>query len=89
MKYIRIFVSLLFCCSTAAAQDQTPKLCADMPVYSLLDFWVGEWDVYSGEEKVGENRIHKILNGCAVMEHWTAADGGEGKSLFYVDAEGV
>ena len=53
-------------------------------MYAGLDFWIGEWDVWTGGERVGENRIEKILEGCAIMEHWKDARGGEGKSLFYV-----
>jgi hypothetical protein len=71
----------------AFAIAQSPS-CADQPYYSLLDFWVGKWDVYVGEEKVGDNRIEKILQGCAVMEHWKGSGGGEGKSLFFVDEAG-
>lgn len=70
------------------AQNQELLLCADVPVYSLLDFWVGNWDVFSGDEQVGTNRIEKTLGGCAIFEHWTDADGNEGKSLFYVDQDG-
>ena len=44
-----------------------------------LDFWVGEWDVQVGGRMAGTNRIEKILDGCAVMEFWTGADGGEGR----------
>ena len=51
--------------------------------FNKLDFWLGEWDVFVGDQRVGTNRIEKILSGCAVMEHWTAASGGHGKSLFY------
>ncbi|MDX1394923.1 MAG: hypothetical protein R3195_11040 [Gemmatimonadota bacterium] len=57
--------------------------CADTPGFSTLDFWVGEWDVLVGEEVVGANTIEKILDGCAVMEHWVDATGAEGKSLFF------
>jgi hypothetical protein len=89
MNLFRAIILLLFWSSFAVAQEPEIRKCVDVPVYGMLDFWVGEWDVYSGEEKVGANRIEKVLNGCAVVEHWTAADGGEGKSLFYVDAEGV
>ena len=88
MKIISSAVLLLVCCSNAVAETATPERCADIPVYNLLDFWVGEWAVYSGDEKVGENRIEKILSGCAVMEHWKGAGGGEGKSLFFVAANG-
>jgi hypothetical protein len=57
--------------------------CEEDAAFHKLDFWVGEWDVYAGDREVGQNRIEKILSGCAVMEHWTAVGGGEGKSLFY------
>ena len=57
--------------------------CRDDSAYAELDFWVGNWDVFVGDAKVGENRIEKILNECAVLESWTGADGGKGMSLFY------
>ncbi len=86
-KHIAMVLLLLFAASAIA--QSPPKSCADLPYYSLLDFWVGEWDVYVGEEKVGDNRIEKILQGCAVMEHWKGSGGGEGKSLFFVDEAGT
>lgn len=57
--------------------------CDDDSEYAVLDFWVGEWDVMVGGERVGTNRIEKILSGCALLEHWVGAGGGEGKSLIY------
>lgn len=75
----------------ARAQDEAPaqkKLysCNDAPGYHEMDFWLGEWVVRLGSRDVGTNRIHKMLKGCAIMEHWTAENGSEGKSLFYYDA---
>jgi hypothetical protein len=56
----------------------------DRPEYHQLDFWVGTWDVTSASgEKLGTNRIERILKGCAVQENWSESDGAEGKSLFY------
>lgn len=57
--------------------------CAETTTYSKLDFWIGTWEVLSEGEKVGDNRIEKILAGCAVLEHWTSVSGSSGKSLFY------
>lgn len=68
----------------AHAQDVPP--CEEVEGFHRLDFWVGEWDVYVGERKVGTNRIEKILDGCAIMEHWAGAEGSEGRSLFYYSA---
>jgi hypothetical protein len=50
----------------------------------VLDFWVGSWKVYEAGKEVGTNRIEKVLDGCAVVENWKDAEGGEGRSLFYV-----
>lgn len=88
MHRAAITLSLLLWGCIAAAQGQPPKRCADDPVYGLLDFWVGEWLVYSDDEQVGTNRIEKILDGCAVAEYWADVDGNEGRSLFYVDQDG-
>lgn len=63
-----------------------PPVCDDVEEFHALDFWVGEWDVFVGDRKVGENRIEKILDGCAVTETWSGAGGGEGRSLFYYSA---
>lgn len=65
---------------------QEKTACQDDPLYQMMNFWVGTWQVYDEEGKlVGNNRIEKILDQCAVMEHWQSAEGNEGKSLFYVD----
>jgi hypothetical protein len=48
--------------------------------YATLDFWLGEWDVWAEGERVGENRIEKILKGCAIVEHWRDARGGRGRA---------
>ena len=72
----------------ASGQDEPPPRCGDLDTYHALDFWVGEWDVYVGKERVGHNLVEKTLDGCAIIENWTAADGGKGKSLFFVDYDG-
>lgn len=51
------------------------------PQYRQLDFWVGEWDVYSGTQKVGESSVQLILKDCVVFENWRGLQGGDGKSL--------
>lgn len=79
---------LVLCCLPALAFAQEAETGCDDPRYALLDFWVGEWTVWSGDEQAGVNRIEKILGGCALLEHWHSAAGGEGKSLFYVDSSG-
>jgi len=86
-NYVFVFAAL-FGASGLAAEEVEPKLCADNEAYTLLDFWVGDWEVFTGDKKAGDNHIEKILNGCAVAELWRGADGGEGQSLFFVDTNG-
>ena len=85
----RIPLFLLLFAMQALAQDDPPPRCGELEIYNLLDFWVGDWDVYVGDERVGSNRIEKILSGCTVLEHWRGEGGGEGKSLFFVADDGT
>lgn len=78
----------LICLVLAAASgiaEEPPPACADDATFAALDFWLGDWRVVDADGQLqGHNRIEKILDGCAVLEHWTGAGGGTGKSLFYV-----
>ena len=85
MQIRRLCLLVLLMPALAAAQDEPPPACDDEDIYHQLDFWVGEWNVYVGNRLVGRNLVEKTLNGCAILEHWRASDGGEGKSLFFVD----
>jgi tetratricopeptide (TPR) repeat protein len=66
-----------------AALDRVANPVAYMDGGGDLDFWLGDWDVFIEDRKVGSNRIEKILGGAAVLEHWTAEGGGRGESVFY------
>ena len=57
--------------------------CDEDPGFAKLDFWLGDWNVFVGNELAGTNRIVKVLAGCAIEEHWTGAGGSRGQSLFY------
>lgn len=72
-----------FACPVSAQPARAPA-CADRPVFGWLDFWVGDWRVFVGDQQVGTNRVVKVLDGCAVTEEWTDARGSKGQSLFYV-----
>jgi hypothetical protein len=79
-----LLVGIVLNTHAVAAQDpeQIPN-CASIDGFSRLDFWLGEWQVESGGQVVGSNRIVKVQAGCAIEEHWTDAEGGTGQSLFY------
>ncbi|NIT57348.1 MAG: hypothetical protein GWN00_14280 [Aliifodinibius sp.] len=90
-KYHQMFIVLNVACfffltvgSTYGQQEYKP--CDELSAYQKLNFWLGKWHVYdSSGTNIGENHIEKILNGCAILEHWKSAKGSQGKSLFYVD----
>jgi tetratricopeptide (TPR) repeat protein len=67
-----------------ALSQRAAEPCKDAqanPQYRQLDFWVGEWDVYSGKQKVGESSVQLILKDCVVFENWSDLQGGTGKSF--------
>lgn len=58
---------------------------ADDP-HRQLDFWVGDWTVVNPKgEQVGANHITRLENGFVILEEWTSAAGGSGRSLNYFD----
>jgi tetratricopeptide (TPR) repeat protein len=50
-----------------------------------FDFWLGEWDVYVGDNKVGDNSITMAKGGCAIHENYTTARNYAGQSINYYD----
>jgi hypothetical protein len=50
-----------------------------------FDFWVGDWSVTVNGQHAGDNRIDRILEGCALLENWTGNGGMSGKSLNFYD----
>ncbi len=62
-----------------AAQEDAPAPAAgpcDAPEYRQFDFWIGDWNVTSGEQVAGTNSIHKVHGGCALQENWQGAGAG-------------
>jgi len=51
------------------------------PEYRQLDFWVGDWEVFDGVQKVGDSSVQLILKDCVVLENWTDLTGSQGKSF--------
>ncbi len=57
------------------------------PEQRQFDFWVGDWDVTGPDGKpTGQNKVVRVLNGCALEENWTGAQGAHGTSLSIYDA---
>jgi hypothetical protein len=78
---------VLILLAAPAGAQQTPQRGCEAAVHRQFDFWVGEWEVRGAQDRVlGHNRISAILDGCVVLEEWTGAAGGTGKSLNSYDA---
>ena len=84
------WIAALFGASAALAQQPAPapaQPCA-APEYRQFDFWVGDWDVHDPSGKrVGENRITRIHNGCALLEEWRGDGDVTGSSLNLYDKQ--
>jgi len=60
--------------------------CIHNPKYQEFDFWIGEWEVFNQQgQKVGENRIQKVMQGCLILENWKSVRGSAGTSMNYYD----
>ncbi|MDX1624181.1 MAG: hypothetical protein R3199_09385 [Gemmatimonadota bacterium] len=71
----------------AAAHAQAPPDCS-APEHRQFDFWIGEWEVFDPEgEKVGENTITAIQDGCALREEWESVGDHAGTSLNFYDRD--
>ena len=67
--------------------DKTTRPCQYAPEYKQFDFWVGEWNVETQQgQPAGKNIIERIEEGCILMENWTGAAGGTGKSINFYNA---
>lgn len=76
---------LLLSTPPSDGQPSNAKPCA-ADVFRQFDFWIGEWDVSDAAGKpAGRSSITVEQNGCAVIERWTSAQGGEGMSMNYYD----
>jgi len=67
----------------------TSQPCRSQVQGRALDFWVGDWNVVNVADgtPAGENRIARLLDGCAITETWHGVDkGDDGMSLFTYDA---
>jgi hypothetical protein len=71
---------LLLALAMSAGAEATAGPCSG-PEHRQFDFWVGEWRVTAPDGKhAGDNRIEKVLDGCALHENWQGAGGGRGFS---------
>lgn len=71
----------------AVAQDRPRPPCAGSES-TQFDFWVGSWEVRNANgDLVGHNEIERVAGGCALLERWRGANGGDGVSINAFDAD--
>ena len=87
--FVLALVPLLAAAGPCAAQEspsQRGHLCEEAAGFNDWDFWLGEWNVYSNDDKrqfAGTNSITKHHAGCLIKEEWTGANGTGGFSINY------
>ncbi|OEK04188.1 hypothetical protein BFP71_11940 [Roseivirga misakiensis] len=59
--------------------------CLGQSNYRHFDFWIGEWDVFVNNRKVGENSITMAQGGCAIHENYKTAGNYAGQSINFYD----
>ncbi len=72
-KYLLSAVCAFILFSVNAQNNQKP---CSAPEASQLDFWVGDWDLYSADTLTGNNTIYKVMDGCTVQENFSNARSG-------------
>ncbi len=81
----KFIFTLLALVSIQVNAAQQPVPCSAKE-YRHFDFWIGEWEVFNPQgQKVGENTIEKILNGCSLKESWQSTTGYRGYSFNIYD----
>lgn len=84
-----ICISAALASGSIAQNAQPPQSpCQTDENFRAFDFWVGYWEVtpWAGGQVAGHNKIESVENGCAVMESWTNAGGGTGRSVNFYNA---
>jgi len=82
-----VFALMTFAAAEVADMHQPPPARTDCsaPEFRQFDFWLGSWRVTAQGKPAGTNRIESAMKGCALVEHWTSASGGQGTSLNFYD----
>lgn len=66
--------------------DRKSEPCRYSKEARKFDFWIGDWEVFIGSRKVGENLVELDIKGCTLVENWTGTGGQTGKSLNVYDS---
>jgi len=62
--------------------------CLALPEARMLDFWIGDWNVFPTANltvQAGTSKVTKRSQGCVIFEDWHATGPHEGVSINYFD----
>jgi tetratricopeptide (TPR) repeat protein len=69
-----------------AEMDHNSHPCISAPEFRQFDYWLGEWDVEIGGQKLAKSSVQIILDDCVIFENYTDSRGYAGKSFSLYDA---
>ena len=81
---LALLLPLLIIAVPAQAQTAPPPQpapCASDPLFRLQDFTLGSWEVSRNGVKSADVQMDRALDGCAILEHWTALPGKRGNGI--------
>jgi len=88
-----VLISLIILLGRVDAFSQNQELkeiktnpCKYGTMFKRLDFWLGDWDVYVKDAKIGTSSITKSDDGCTLYEDYKTFKGFLGRSMNYLDA---
>lgn len=73
LKWLFLVFWLVSTGSILSAQTSQTACACCKEEYNQLDFWVGDWVVYSKGRTVGFNKISKIESNCILRENWKSS----------------
>jgi hypothetical protein len=74
--------------ATASPRVASAPACTTNANFQRLAFWVGDWDVAdSMGVHYATQRVHSVLDACAIIADWSSGGGYKGLSLFAFDVK--
>ena len=88
MRFLLFGILIALNVSLFAQQDDAKSFpCRYGDEFKRLDFWLGEWDVFVKDAKIGTSHITKSEGGCTLYEDYKTNSGFFGRSTNYYDPE--
>ena len=76
VTWMSVFVVVILLATATGLSAQEEERVTDQAIYRQFDFWIGDWEVFNPQDqRVGSNRIDKVLGGCALHESWRGGTG--------------